>query len=347
MKIAMVTSWATRCGIFTYARDLATALAQENVETYIVRLPRFGVKTPEIVVDVAERIPYDKVDLVHVQHEYGLYQGLEAPFFTAVRMHGKPIVTTMHSVGNFDADAFISSVSNKVIVHNKYCANRFQFPNTLIPHGTTPAQTVERSAAKRSMNINADIPIVGYLGYISNYKGLETLIAAMVKVPKAGLLICGGWHVDVQNDYITKLKEWSKKLLGSRVMWAGFIPDESLATAYGAMDVLVYPSRFATESGALLHGIAYGKAVIASNVEPFREKEEEGALVTFKHTDDLAEKIQFLLDEPSAREKLEERARQYAEKTSWAAVAKQHVALFRELLPKADEPCNAGDEMQK
>lgn len=332
IKVAMVTPWEVRCGIYTYSKDLVSALAEEDVETFVVRLPRFGHKSREILIDVADRIPYDKVDLVHVQHEYGLYQGFDPVFFTALRTHGKPIVTTMHAVGNWEIDVLASGVSNKVIVHNKYCAKRFPFPNAvIIPHGVTPAEPTERAQAKKTFHIDPEVPVVGYLGFISNYKGLETLISAMTEVPKTALVICGGWHTDVPNDYIERLQRWSKELLGNRIIWTGFIPEDKLADAYGAMDVLVYPSRFATESGALLHGIAYGKAIIASNIEPFKEKEKEGALFTFKGTDDLASKIALLLKDSAVREDLEKNARDYAKKNSWTEVAKKHVELYSQL----------------
>lgn len=333
LKIAMVTPWEVRCGIYTYAKDLVFALAEEDVETFVVRLPRFGQKTREIIVDVADRIPYDKVDLVHVQHEYGLYQGYDPVMFTALRTHCKPIVTTMHSVGNWEIDILISGVSNKIILHNEYCAKRFPFPNTgIIPHGVTPTEPTERAQAKKMMHIAPEVPTVGYLGFISNYKGLESLITAMTKVPKTALIICGGWHTDIPNEYIERLQKWSHELLGKRVMWTGFIPEDKLADAYGAMDILVYPSRFATESGALLHGIAHSKAIIASNIEPFKEKEQEGALMTFKDTDDLAEKINNLLGDDMLRSMYEKNARDYAEKNSWTEVAKKHVSLYNSLL---------------
>ena len=267
------------------------------------------------------------------QHEYGLYQGFEAPFFTQLRMGGKPIVTTMHSVGSWEFDVLISGISNKVIVHNEFCKSRFPFPNTvIIPHGCTPTEPTPREQAKQAMSIEKTAPVVGYLGFISNYKGLENLIMAMVKVPNAGLLICGGWHTGVESDYIHRLQEWSKKLLGAKVKWAGYVPDDRLADAYGAMDILVYPSRFATESGALLHGLAYGKAIIASNIEPFKEKEKEGALTTFKDSDDLAEKIDMLLKDAKLREDLEAGARKFAQKCSWTNIAKQHIALYEQIL---------------
>lgn len=329
----MVTPWEVRCGIFTYSRDLVFALAEQDVETYVVRLPRFGAKSREILLDVANRIPYDKVDLVHIQHEYGLYQGLDSVFFTAVRTHGKPIVTTMHAVGNWEVDVLASGVSNRTIVHNQYCASRFPFPNTtIIPHGVTPAEETDRARAKTMMGIAPEVPTVGYLGFISNYKGLENLIMAMVKVPKTALIICGGWHTDVQNDYIDRLRNWSRELLGNRVVWAGFIPDDKMADAYGAMDVFVYPSRFATESGALLHAMAYGKAIIASNVEPFKEKEKENAMVTFKDAEDLSVKINELLKLGAWRSDLEAGARAYAQRNSWAEIAKKHVELYSDML---------------
>ena len=335
MKIAMVTTWGVRCGIATYSQDLAPALAQEDVEVYVVRLPRFGVKSPEIMMDIAGRIPYDQVDLVHIQHEYGLFQNLEPAFFTAVRTHGKPIVTTMHAVGNWEMDLLISGVSNKVIVHNKHCANRFQFPNAvIIPHGVTPAEPTERTLARSLMKISQKSKVVGYLGYISAYKGIETLITAMVKVPSAGLMICGGWFTDAQPEYINRLQNWSKQLLGNRVMWTGYVPEGKLADAYGAMDVLVYPSRFATESGALLHGIAYGKAIIASNLPPFREKEilRIPTLMTFRDSDDLSEKINLLLSDEKSIKELEKGAREYAQRTTWSEIAKRHVTLYNQIL---------------
>lgn len=329
MKIALVTSWNVRCGIATYSQDLANALAQEDVEVYVVRLSRFGAKTPDLMVDTADRIPYDKVDLVHIQHEYGIFQGLEAPFFTSVRSHGKPIVTTMHAVGDWDKDTLISKASNKIVTHNMNCHDRFMHPSIVIPHGVISAEPTERKLAKTMLNIAKDAPVVGYLGYISNYKGLETLVTAMTKVPKAGLLICGGWFTRQSTDYINDLQNWSVKLLGKRVQFTGYIPDEKLADAYGAMDILVYPSRFATESGALLHAIGYGKAIIASNVPSFKEKEPY--IMTFNDVADLAARINMLLENEEARYALELNARRYAAENSWASVAKRHVELYRNL----------------
>lgn len=337
LKVAMVSSWHVRCGIASYTEKLTKALAREGVEVYIVRMPRFGQKNAEIVRDVAERVPYDKVDLIHVQHEYGIWQGFESVFYETLRLSGKPIVTTMHAVGNWDVDGLIAGISNKVIVHNEFCLKRFGFPKTVvIPHGAEPVETVSAREAKRALNIAENAPVVGYLGFISNYKGLEDLIEAMIKV-KAGLLIGGGYHVEGDTPYIEKLKRGAEKLLGDRVKWLGFIPNEQMVIAYAAMDVFVYPSRWATESGALITALSHGRAVIARNLPPFKEKEKAGALITFKNVPDLRRKIKKLLKDSTLRLQLEKGARNYAEKTSWVFVAKQHIGLYESLIPSKEQ----------
>ncbi|GAH01249.1 unnamed protein product, partial [marine sediment metagenome] len=146
----------------------------------------------------------------------------------------------------------------------------------------------------RLVGIDERVPMVGYCGFISAYKGLEMLIDAVSKIPKSALLIGGGWHTDPGTPYIASINERSQKLLSTRCKWLGFVPDDELPMVYGAMDVVVYPSIIATESGALLMALSHGKAVIASRLAPFVEKEKLGALMTFKGVNSLAKKIRLL-----------------------------------------------------
>ena len=337
LKIAMVTSFGVRCGIASYSENLANALAKEGVDVYIVRLPRFGPKTKEIVLDVADRVPKDKVDCIHVQHEYGLYQNFEPDFYGYLQTLDLPIVTTMHAVGNFQVDGGICSASKRVIVHNEFCARKLGLPSTIIAHGCSPMKCPPIDECKKSFGIDPRVKVVGYVGFISNYKGLENMITAMSKVTNAGVLIGGGWHTTgPETQYIIQLKQRSAELLGDRCKWLGFVPDETLSRVYGSMDIVIYPSIYATESGALLTAISHGKAVVASNVPPFREKEKQGALMTFKGADDLARKIKKLLKNDELRHKLEEGARKYADANSYDEVAKKHIKLYESVV--ADKP---------
>jgi len=299
------------------------------VEVYIVRYPRFGGRNSALLRLIVEKIP-DEVDLIHVQHEYGLYSQLEGGFYGALKMLKKPLITTLHAVGNYMVDPVICTTSNRVIVHNEFCAKRLNYPNvSIIPHGCMgPFDMPPEDECKRAWGIDPRAPLVGYLGFITPSKGIETLIEAMTHVRGAALLIGGGWHVEQETTYIQNLKQMTLSLMPGRYRWLGYVPDERLASAYGAMRIVVYPSRFISESGALLMALSHGKAVIARDLPPVREKKKLGALETFKSVRGLARKIKRLLKDEESRHQLEEAARRYAEKHSWTNVAKLHINLY-------------------
>jgi len=335
LKIAVVTPWLVKCGIFTYSKKLIDALAEQGVDVYVVRLSRFGRKTPESLHNLVQRIPVDKIDLIHIQHEYGLYQLLEQQFYLDLKALGKPLVTTMHAVGvRKGIDAGVASMSDRVVVHNEYCARMFGYPEktVIIPHGASPAETMDAEKAKKSWGIDPRVPIVGYCGFISEYKNLPVLIEAMVKVPKAALLIGGGFHTEADTPYMSGLKQKSLDLLPGRCQWIGYVPDDRLSAAYSSMSIVVYPSLFATESGALLMALSHGKAVLASRIAPFKEKEKLGALMTFKDVNDLTRKIKRLLKDEMLRKSLEEGAREYVKSVEWSKIAGKHIELYESLV---------------
>ena len=342
LSVAMITPWATRCGIFTYSRSLAYALAKLGVDVYIVRYPRFGFRSPELIEScVLDKIP--NVDIIHHQNEYGLLTpNLEGVLYSKLKQLAKPLVVTMHAVGNYAVDKVVGDVSEKVICHNEFCARHFQGnPQkvVVIPHGCEPTQTPPMDECKRALGIDPRIPIVGYQGFISPTKGVEQLVQAMVDVREAALLVGGGWFVGEETQHLMSLKQWSLEVLRGRCKWLGYVPDEQLATAYGAMNVFVYPSLYATESGALLTALSHGRATLASAVPPFKEKEKIGALMTFKGVEDLKRKIKRLLKDEALRHRLEEGARAYAEKNSWQCVASKHLSLYQHILKSRLNAC--------
>ena len=332
LRIAMISPWNVRCGIYSYSRDLINALAELDNEIYVIRFPRFGGKNEAIMENLSNRFPDDEIDIIHMQHEYGLTQLFDESLYMGLMRLDKPIVTTSHSVGDFKRDSLIFNSSDKVIVHNKFCKRIFGYDPTIIPHGCKSVEPLSREEAKERLGIDPRVKVVGYCGYISETKGLESLISAMVGIKNAGLMIGGGWFAGPDTGYIARLKQKSKELLGDRCKWVGYVDENELNRFYSAMDVFCYCSRYATESGALLMGLGHHKATIASNIGPFKEKKAEGALTTFTHVKNLRDKIRRLFKNDDEREALEEGARQYVESNSWKNVAKMHVELYEEAL---------------
>ena len=340
MKIACVTPWGknVRCGIRSYSEDLVAALAQLGVESYIVRLPRYGNPSPEIIRNVAESVPVDKIDLVLVEHEYGLYRNLERHLYDVLHMFGKPVVTTMHATGAIaGTDRYISKISDRIIVHNRHCAQLLRREgysrSVIIPHGCSVKQCTPIAEARAKYGIPQNAKIVGYVGYLSEYKGIEALIGACSLTRGIFLLVGGGMQTtEPDSQYLSNLRMIAATKMPGRHDFTGFIPDEELSHIYGSMDVAAYPSTYVSESGGLLMALGYGKAVIARRLSPTKEKEAVGALTTFRNVKDLASKLETLMGDEEARKRLENGARRYCEENSWKTVAQKHVALFEEVL---------------
>lgn len=327
MKIAMVTPHNVKCGIFTYSRDLYTALADHGVETYISRFPRFGQKSPGLLENIARKIPKD-ADLIHVQHEYGLFSGFEGVFYQALKQTGKPIITTMHAIGNFNADKITSTASDKIIVHNDFCQRKYSGESTIIPHGCKTVETMPVEQAKKIMGIPPTLPIVGYIGFIGQQKGIDDIILAVEPIERAGLVIGGGWHQGPETEYMNSLKELGNQRLGGRIQWTGFVDENRLSSVYGCMDLLVVASRFATESGALLTAMAYGKPIIARNLPPFKEKK----LNTFDNVPHLSALIEEALSSPTMLKEMSEHSLKYAMDNSWDKIAVKHKKLYEKVV---------------
>jgi len=332
MKAAIVSPWAVRCGVATYTFDLAQALSTQGVDVYIVRLNRFGRKDINYFETLAtRRIP--KVDLILIEHEYGLYEGGEGAFYGTLRQRSgaTPVVTTMHSVSIPIPDEIISENSDAVIVHNKFCQERYAHDSTVIPHGVRQAEPVPRDEAKRALGLEG--PVVGMFGFVAPYKGYEFAIRQVgMEFPGVTLLAIGGWHTDLETTYIQRMKDLANSLAPGQVRWTGWAEKEMLPTYFGAVNVGLYPNRYATESGSLLTMIGYGKCVLANSLAPVREKAAEGALATYSNEGEFVMKLEELLGKPELREKYEEGARNYAERNSWANIAQKHIELFEELL---------------
>ena len=111
-------------------------------------------------------------------------------------------------------------------------------------------------------------------------------------------------------------------LSGRRPLWSTVIPKLADDTQHLIVDV----------SGVLFAGLAFGKAMVLSDVGGFRELVEEhgaGRLVPAGDTTALGAAIGELLGDPEERRRLEEAARAAAAGPfSWDRVAEQTAAVY-------------------
>jgi glycosyltransferase involved in cell wall biosynthesis len=119
-------------------------------------------------------------------------------------------------------------------------------------------------------------------------------------------------------------------------LWLQFIPVEQLPFLYQAADILVYPYKAGTTSGALLTGLNYGKAVVATRLPFFLEQLKDGEtalLVDYGETDALAGALQTLMQQPQRCAELAGAVKRKASQgIGWQEIGRKTKQCYRAVL---------------
>ncbi len=179
---------------------------------------------------------------------------------------------------------------------------------------------------KEAMNFTVrpcspQIPTVGFVGRLSEEKGIDWLIRSMVRVkervPHARLLIVGTGPLE------NELRALSRSLrLNSSVEFTGY--RQNVFEVLRQMDVFVIPSRSEGCPIVVLEAMAMGLPVVASRVGGNPElvsDGETGYLIPFQDVDGLANAVVTLLRD-------RDRARAMGARGNDLAFSKFHPASF-------------------
>lgn len=201
----------------------------------------------------------------------------------------------------------------------------------VIPHGAFDYLTRLPDEALLPIELDgAKGPVILFFGLMRPYKGIDTLLEAYAEVEGAELWIVGNPRMD-----LVELVEQSRKLPG-KIRWLPrFIEDREIPALMRAADLLVLPYRDIEQSGVLYTGLAFGKAMVLSDVGGFGEvarKYGAARLVPPEDPAALAEALIDLTSDPAARAKLEENAVAAATGPySWDEIARATMRLYREV----------------
>jgi glycosyltransferase involved in cell wall biosynthesis len=214
---------------------------------------------------------------------------------------------------------------------------------SVIPHGPLfdEKPKVSPTEARTKLQLPADENIVLYLGVINEYKGIPFLLDAWKRAIQAGVrgrLIIAGTG-DTTSISVVRDKISREGIEASVNLRLEFISVEQLPLFYHAADILVYPYKAGTTSGALLTGLNYGKAVIATSLPVFSEHlkhAEEALLVNYGDVNALAESLVRLIRDPLMREQLGHAAikRKGELGHSWEKIARLTIDCYQEVCGK-------------
>jgi glycosyltransferase involved in cell wall biosynthesis len=310
----------------------------ERAETFYPVAARLAAGAPRArrALRIAEHVPgmlrarrlAREADLVHLQ--WLPVERVDARLLP----RGRPLVFTMHNVIRRESiDSRIAGRMDAVIVHTRHGAELLGGGERVhvIPHGAFEHLTRQPREEPLPPKLAAvDGPVTLFLGVIRDYKGVDVLLEAFAAVP-AGELWVVGRPLGVSMERLRRLAPAGRVRFVSR-----YVRDTELPALLRRADVLVLPHRRVDVSGVLFAGLAFGKAMVLSDVGGFRELVEDhgaGLLVPPGEPAALAEALSGLLCDESARRRLAERASAAAAgPLSWERVAERTRELYEEVL---------------
>ena len=183
---------------------------------------------------------------------------------------------------------------------------------------------------------NIHHPYILFVGETSQRKNLIRLLHAYhllrkdKKLGKRKLIIVGKRTVDT--DKI--LNEVKILQLLSDVYFTGYIPDEDLPFLYNDADIFVFPSLYEGFGIPPLEAMQCQVPVAASHATSIPEVVGDGALMFNPYkVEDIAEKIDQIINNKIDVEDLKKRGKRQAEKFNWEKTAWQTLEVLENLTP--------------
>ncbi len=371
MRIAVIGNHLPRqCGIATFTTDLCDAIAGEygaaGVFVVAVNDPQSRYSYPARVrfeitegdlssyQAAADFLNSNNVDLVCLQHEYGIFGGKSGSHILRLLERLKmPVVTTLHtvlrepSIDQLIVLQEIAALSDRLIVMSEHSSQFLQDVFRIsgqkierIPHGIPDLPFVEPALSKDSFSTGKAVLLT--FGLLSPNKGFENVIQALPRIlsrhPNVVYIIAGATHPHVRrregDRYRLQLQALAKELgVEENVVFHNrFVSPQEMALLVGSADIYITPYRYEAQavSGTLAYALGAGKAIIST---PYWHAAElladgRGALVPFENPAAIADTAIALLDNDAARQEMRERAYVHARYMVWNQVAQSYMRTF-------------------
>lgn len=279
---------------------------------------------------------FGKYDVVHF-HAEGPCSMLWMP-----KLFGKKCVATIHGLDHKRAKwgklaSFYIKLGEKcavkfadeiIVLSNSvqdYFVEKYGRKTVFIPNGISKPQRVNADIIKDKFKLDKDSYIL-FLGRLVPEKGINYLIEAFKKADISKKLVIAGGSSDTA-AYENELKN----IADDNMIFTGFVQGQLLGELYSNAYAYVLPSDLEGMPVSLLEAMSYGNCCITSDIPECTQVTGEWG-ISFRKSDvnDLAEKLQFVCDNPDAVEKYKSNASEYiCNKFNWNTVVEETLRLYR------------------
>jgi glycosyltransferase involved in cell wall biosynthesis len=371
-KIAFLGDHLPRkCGIATFTSDLLAAVAAAHPQSQCfcvsVNDNKTGYDYPEVVrfeieeqdlssyVRAADFLNISNVDIVCLQHEFGIYGGPAGGHILALLHELRmPVVTTLHTVlrepnaSQRRVMKELLALSTRVVVMaergRQMLKDIYDAPAAkidLIAHGIPDVGFVDPTYFKDQFDVEGKVVLLTF-GLLSPNKGIEHVLNAMPRIleefPEVVYIVLGATHPNELREhgeaYRLSLEMLAKKnkIEKNVVFYNDFVELENLKEFIGAADLYITPylNEAQITSGTLAYTFGSGKAVISTPYWHAAEllAEERGVLVPFGDASAIARETIALLRDDNRRHAMRKNAYRIGREMIWSNVAQMYMRSF-------------------
>ena len=367
MKIGLVSTFNVECGIATYSEHLVEHYPRGKVTifgNYIGSLTNTNASTKHPIIrcwsrtgdfkELTYQILKNEIDVIHFQHEYGLFQN-NVEFrrmIETLKNKGVKTVITYHTLFQdrrhiLNRHLFcINQFIDRIILHQE--EEREIMDNdakcVVIPHGSVKVKAKPRKESREYLQISDDKFVCTCIGFISPNKGqIDTALAINNlhrEFPNIYLIIAGMPVINGHNfenlEYCLNLFRVVKRMgaLDYIRVIPRYLTDEEFDYFAGASDIFVQNhggSPYSTSGSSHLI-MSYGKPSASSRSPILNDLNEERSVkFDIGNSQGIEEAVKKLMNDEDLRNKLGENSLKFAQQTSWDKLAKKHWNLYEEI----------------
>ena len=220
-------------------------------------------------------------------------------------------------LGSFDHVLAVSEENKRL------CISRYDVPAhrvTVFPNAAAAHfRPTSKSEARNTLGLQADRPIIIFVGQFTEAKGPQRVLNAIKSRPDIGAVFLGEGPVE---------------LSGEQILFKGAVPHDRVPLWMSAADVQVHPTEREGSSNCLKEALACGLPIVASNIESNLEFLDSSVATLVEPLDigQIKIAIEDLVDDQDRRNSMSRAALERAEQYKSIDRANRILRKFEELV---------------
>ena len=317
----------------------------------------FDTSDASSYMSIADKINNETMEIVLIEHEFGFFKDHEDLFVQFLHKITKPVAIVFHTVlphpkENLQLEVkniasackyiiVMTNTSAKILIAD-YCIPEDKI--TVIPHGTHLVSHLGEDFLKEKYGLTGR-KVLTTFGLLSSGKSIETTLDALPTIikqfPEVLFLIIGKTHPEVVKFegeiYRASLEEEVKRLgVQDHVKFVNKYLDLPILLEYLQLtDIYLFTTNDPNQavSGTFAYAMSCGCPIISTPIPHAKEvlTKKTGIIIDFHNSEQLAEGVNYLLNDEPLRKSIISNTLQKIVSTAWENSAVAHALLFQSM----------------